>query len=174
LNGQLSSGSEERFVTLADRQLRPAFRLAGYLLGDASEAEEAVQDAIERAWKGWPRLRDEAQFGPWFDRILVNVCRDRGRRRGRLQPVEITDDLAIVPVDPFRRLLDRDEIGRALVALSADQRAVVVLRYWRDLSLEEISEYLDLPLGTVKSRLHYGLQAMRGAVTFAAVAEVSR
>jgi RNA polymerase sigma-70 factor, ECF subfamily len=165
--------SDDRFVQLADRQLRPAYRLAGYLLGDSSEAEDAVQDAIERAWRGWPKLRDETLFVSWFEKILVNVCRDRGRRR-RLDPISLGDDTRPGFGDPFRSLLDRDAIGRALMAMSPDQRAVVVLRFWRDLSLEEISSRLDLPLGTVKSRLHYGLEAMRGAMTFAAVAEASR
>jgi RNA polymerase sigma-70 factor (ECF subfamily) len=165
--------ADARFVDLADRQLRAAYRLAGYLLGDAAEAEDAVQDTIERAWKGWRRLRDERNFGPWFERILVNVCRDRGARRSRIRSAELTDGDALAG-DPFRALLDRDAIGRALATLPTDQRAVVVLRYWRDLSLEEISDRLDLPLGTVKSRLHYALQAMRSSMRIAALAEVSR
>jgi RNA polymerase sigma-70 factor (ECF subfamily) len=173
LSAQLAPESNERFVSLADRQLRSAYRLAGYLLGDASEAEDAVGDAIERAWRAWPKLRDETLFEAWFNRILVNVCRDRASRRGRVQSIELTDDLHVIHHDPFRRLLDRDAIGRALGALSMDQRVVVVLRYWRDMPLEEIANRLDVPLGTVKSRLHYGLEAMRGAMTCAAAAEAS-
>ena len=76
--------------------------------------------------------------------------------------------------DPFRSALDRDEVGRALQALPAEQRAVIVLRFWRDLPLEEIADRLALPLGTVKSRLHYGLRTMRGVIEPAALAEVSR
>ena len=162
-----------RFVRLADRRLRSAYRLAGYLLGDASEAEDAVQDAIERAWKGWPRLRDEALFETWFERILINICRDRWKGAKRNQSLDMCEEV-VSPADPFRRILDRDDIGRVLRAMSADQRAVLVLRYWRDLSLEEIAYRLDLPLGTVKSRLHYALEAMRGVMTTAAVAEVAR
>ena len=64
-------------------------------------------------------------------------------------------------MDRFGALLARDSVGRALGALTVDQRAVVVLRYWRDLSLEQIAERLGWPLGTVKSRLHYGLAALR-------------
>jgi RNA polymerase sigma-70 factor (ECF subfamily) len=64
-------------------------------------------------------------------------------------------------MDRFGALLARDSIGRALGSLTTDQRTVVVLRYWRDFSLEEIAERLGWPLGTVKSRLHYALAALR-------------
>jgi RNA polymerase sigma factor (sigma-70 family) len=174
LSEQAEPASAERFASLADRQLRPGYRLAGYLLGDAFEAEDAVQDAIERAWRAWPKMRDEALFEAWFQRILINVCRDRARRRGRIHSIELEADHHVSQLDPFRRLLDRDAIGRALAAMSVDQRAVVVLRFWRDMSLEEIANCLDVPLGTVKSRLHYGLEAMRGALGCAAAAEAVR
>jgi len=63
--------------------------------------------------------------------------------------------------DSFAAILARDSVGRALIALTPEQRTVVVLRFWRDLSLEEIAERLEWPLGTVKSRLHYALAALR-------------
>jgi RNA polymerase sigma factor (sigma-70 family) len=63
--------------------------------------------------------------------------------------------------DRFGALFARDAIGRAIAVLTVDQRTVVVLRYWRDLSLEQIAQRLGWPLGTVKSRLHYGLAALR-------------
>jgi RNA polymerase sigma-70 factor (ECF subfamily) len=76
-------GSNEVLAALCHRRARSAFRFAGYLLGDSVEAEDAVQDAVERAFRAWLRLRDEAKFDAWFDRILVNVCRDRARHRPR-------------------------------------------------------------------------------------------
>lgn len=163
-----------RFLRLADRELRPAYRLAGYLLGSADEAEDAVQEAIIRAWRGWPNLRDENRFAVWFEQIVANVCRDRGQRRSRLRALPLDAKMVVVARDPFRAALDRDEVGRALQALPADQRAVVVLRYWRDLPLEEIAERLAVPLGTVKSRLHYGLLAMRNVIEPAGIVEVSQ
>ncbi len=171
------AGGEEstaRFLRLADRQLRPAFRLAGYLLGSSDEAEDAVQEAILRAWRSWSNLRDEDRFGAWFEQIVANVCRDRGQRRSRLRAMPLDDEMSVFARDPFRTALDRDEVGRALQALPAEQRAVIVLRFWRDLPLEDIAERLALPLGTVKSRLHYGLRAMRGVIEPGALAEVSQ
>jgi RNA polymerase sigma-70 factor (ECF subfamily) len=82
--------------------------------------------------------------------------------------------MSVFARDPFRTALDRDEVGRALQTLPAEQRAVIVLRFWRDLPLEEIANRLALPLGTVKSRLHYGLRAMRGVIEPGALVEVSQ
>jgi RNA polymerase sigma-70 factor (ECF subfamily) len=166
--------STARFLSLADRQIRPAYRLAGYLLGSSDEAEDAVQDAILRAWRSWPNVRDESRFAAWFEQIVANVCRDRGQRRSRLRAMPLDDEMAAFTRDPFRVALDRDEVGRALQALPPEQRAVIVLRFWRDLPLEEIADRLALPLGTVKSRLHYGLRTMRGVIEPTVLAEVSR
>jgi RNA polymerase sigma-70 factor (ECF subfamily) len=152
-----------RFVRLTDAQLGRAFRLSGYLLGDAAEAEEATQEAILHAWRAWPKLRDAGRFGAWFDRIVVNVCRDRIRRRHGIRLVELSDEGASAP-DPFAAWLAQDTVGRALAHLPLDQRMVIVLRYWGDLSLDEIAYRLAIPLGTVKSRLHYALRALRTAI----------
>jgi RNA polymerase sigma-70 factor (ECF subfamily) len=149
------------FVQLTDRELGRAFRTAGYILGNAADAEEVTQDAMLKAWKAWPMLRDPGRFGPWFERILVNACLDRIRRRKGIRLVDLDTAPALHGADPFVAQLARDEVGRALATLPPEQRVVLVLRFWRDLSLQEIAERLRVPLGTVKSRLHYGMQAMR-------------
>jgi RNA polymerase sigma factor (sigma-70 family) len=150
------------FVRLVQSELPGAYRLAGYLLRDAAEAEDATQDALEKAWQAWPKLRDTDRFGAWFDRIVANVCNDRLRRR-RVRVLELDDEIAGVPHprDPFREALARDEVGRLVRLLPPDQQLVVGLRFWRDLSLEEIADRLALPLGTVKSRLHYAMRTLR-------------
>lgn len=160
------------FLRLADAELGRAFRTAGYILGNASDGEEATQDAILHAWQAWPTMRDVERFGPWFERILVNACVDRIRRRHgvRLIDLDLAPDLH--GADPFAAGLARDEVGRALAALPPDQRIVIVLRFWRDLSLQEIADRLGLPLGTVKSRLHYGMRAIRTTLEPAGLPEV--
>lgn len=151
------------FVRLVRPELPGAYRLAGFLLRDAVDAEDATQDALEKAWQAWPKLRETDRFGAWFDRIVVNVCRDRLRHRRGLRVLELDDEMAIPPHarDPFRDALARDEVGRLVRTLPPDQQVVVALRFWRDLPLEEIAQRLDLPLGTVKSRLHYAMRALR-------------
>lgn len=83
------------FVDQAERVLGDAYRLAGYLLGDATEAQDAVQDALTRSWQAWSTLRDQDRFEPWFDRILVNVCRDWLRKRRGVRIEELNDELAV-------------------------------------------------------------------------------
>jgi RNA polymerase sigma-70 factor (ECF subfamily) len=149
------------FVDQAERVLGDAYRLAGYLLGDATEAQDAVEDALTRSWQAWSTLRDQDRFEPWFDRILVNVCRDWLRKRRGVRIEELNDELAVYIDDPFKAAIARNEVASLMHILNPDQRVVVALRFWRDLSLQQIADLLDIPLGTVQSRLHYALRALR-------------
>jgi RNA polymerase sigma-70 factor, ECF subfamily len=152
------------FVRLAGRHLDSSFKLAGYLLGDAGEAEDAVQESLLRAWRAWSGLRDAESVGPWLNRIVVNVCRTRIQARRRVRVLALDDGLGTEAVDPFRAVLTRDAVGRALDRLTPEQRVVVVLRYWRDMPLESIAATLEVPLGTVKSRLHYAQRLLRAEI----------
>lgn len=165
----------DRFLRLASGELDRAYRLAGLVLGDQYEAEDATQDALLRAWRSAASLRDPAGFQAWFDRILVNVCRDRLRRRGRVRLITIDDALsASADRDPFRTIFDRDQVLRAMASLDDDHRIVIVLHYWADLTLEGVADRVGWPIGTVKSRLHRGLMTMRSRLNAATVAEVPR
>jgi RNA polymerase sigma-70 factor (ECF subfamily) len=155
-----SAALSAEFVRLIVRHLDDCYKLAGYLLGDGGEAEDAVQEALGRAWRAWPRMRDPGSVGPWLDRIVANVCKTRIRARQRVRSAVFDEDTEVVGADPFRSTLTRDAVGRALDRLSPEQRAVVVLRYWRDMPLDQIATRLDVPLGTVKSRLHYALRLL--------------
>ena len=154
-------GASRDYVRFARAEMTDAYRLAGYLLGDAHEAQDAVQDALVKAWRAWPSLRDPVAFGPWFDRIVVNVCRDRLRRHRTLRMVELDAAGEVESADPFVSMFAQDDVASAVSRLSPDHRTVIALRFWRDLTLEQVAATLDLPLGTVKSRLHYALRALR-------------
>ena len=150
-----------RFVALVSPGLDRAYRLGGLLLGSASEAEEAVQEALAIAWRSFASLRDVDRLDAWFDRILVNGCRDRLRRRKvvRFVPIEGAPEPAVA--DPFAVVLERDAVLRHLVVLDPDELAIVLLHYWADLRLEDVAVRLEIPVGTVKSRLHRALERMR-------------
>jgi RNA polymerase sigma-70 factor (ECF subfamily) len=169
--GADAPGRAAAFARLADARLGHAYRLAGVLLGSHSEAEDAVQDAAIRAWEQFRELRDQSRFDAWFDRILVNGCRDRLRRRARVRLVEVAVEgdgeaggrSVLGGHDPVARFPERDALRSALDSLTADQRTVIVLRYFADLSIEEIARRTGDRPGTVKSRLHYALAALRAS-----------
>ncbi len=162
------------FERLDEGQLVASYRLASVLLRDRIEAEDAVQDALLRAWHGWPRLRDPARFEAWFQRILVNGCHDRLRQRKHWARVAQLPERS--GPDEHGRSDERAALLQAIDSLPVDQRVVVVLRYFGDLPLEQIAERTGSRAGTVKSRLHHGLRALRAAYEAAGrpTAEVDR
>lgn len=155
----------ERLGRLARVELDRSFRLAGLILGNAADAEDAVGDALERAIRSIHGLRDDTQFPAWFDRIVVNACRDRLRRRRivRFVPMDEAGDHA-GNRDPFAAVLHADAATRAIDILPTDERVVVILRFWADLQVDAIATRLGVPAGTVKSRLHRALGRMRAEV----------
>jgi RNA polymerase sigma-70 factor (ECF subfamily) len=151
------------FLRLADHHLDAAYRLARAILRDSTEAQDATHDAFEQAWRKWSTLRDPARFEPWFDRILVNACRDRLRSAKR-QPTDISAEVAISSGDPYGQAHDRDVLANAIATLPPEHRIVVALRYYRDLPIESIAAQLGIPEGTVNSRLHYALKRLHAAI----------
>ncbi len=159
---------EAAFRHLCDRNLDGAYRLAGVILGDRVEAEDAVHDAAVAAWRSFASLRDLERFEPWFRRIVVNGCRDRLRARARHRVVDLGRELAErehpVVSDASAAAADRLAVEDALDALDPDHRIVVVLRFHTDLTVPAIAATLGIPEGTVKSRLHHALGRLRAAM----------
>jgi RNA polymerase sigma-70 factor, ECF subfamily len=154
----------EAFAVIDDARLLAGYRLATLILRDRAEAEDATQEAIARAWSCWGTLRDRTRFDAWFDRILVNVCRNRMRHTRTIRVVALDDAFDVPAADSHTAVAARLALEPAFARLSPEQRIIVVLRYWRDLSVDEIADRLQIPAGTVKSRLHYALKSLRAAI----------
>lgn len=150
------------FVRHLEVALDRSYALAAVILGDRGDAEEATHDAVCTAWRGIDGLRDPDRVEAWFTRIIVNACRDRLRRR-RVRPIamDLPPDLPATDAGPD--LATVDAVARAVADLSPDHRAVVVLRFWADLPIEEIAARTGERPGTVKSRLHYAVAHLRAA-----------
>lgn len=146
------------FTDLVDARLDESYRLARVILRSQVDAEDAVHDAFLSAWRQRRSLRDPARLDAWFGRIVVNACRDRLRHRRR-HPTEQLAGEHTAPASPGS-LEDRLAMGSAMRHLDADQVIVLVLRYYRDLSVPQIAALLGIPQGTVKSRLHHSLKAL--------------
>jgi RNA polymerase sigma-70 factor (ECF subfamily) len=153
------------FERFADERLDASYRLARLILRDEQEAEDATHDAFARAWRDLHRLRDADRMDAWFSRILANSCRDR-LRRGRIRRHEQLDPATghADAHDAHRQVEDRDAIDRAFADLNPDQRIAIVLRFYGDLPVEQVARTVGAPVGTVRSRLHYALRQLRGAL----------
>jgi RNA polymerase sigma-70 factor, ECF subfamily len=156
-------------AALIEAELDQAYRLATVILGSAIEAEDAVADAALAAWRSRGRLRDADRFDAWFGRILVNVCRDRLRSRRRHPVTELpAAEIAGRRTDPAPDFRDgvvaRDLLSRGFETLEPDERIVLVLRFWHDLTIDSIADRIGVPAGTVKSRLHHATTRLRSAL----------
>ena len=159
-------GDEEAFASLirmaGDRLMAVAFRI----LRDVDRAEDAVQQAIVTAWRELPALRDPDRFGGWLYRVLVNACYVEARRTRRWDAnVRLLDsDMVSTSPDALLSVEDRDELDRAFRRLPPEQRAAFVLHHYLGMRHAEIAETLDVPVGTVKSRIHYASATLRAAI----------
>ena len=156
-------GDRDAFAALAAGEIGRLYAVAHLIVGASEPARDAVQEAMIRAWQGLPSLRDPDRFDAWLHRLLVRSCyrQRRAERRGAGEARRLPEP--IVP-DAFGSLANRDEIERGFRRLSAEQRAALVLRFYLDLSIGEVAEALHVPEGTVKSRIHRALGAMRAAL----------
>jgi RNA polymerase sigma-70 factor (ECF subfamily) len=157
--------SARSFEELVELRLDACYRLAAVLLGDRLEAEDATHDAILKAQRSWSTVRDQAAAPAWLDRIVVNECRDRLRRRRVARTIAAAERPDHDPAGPLDDAFsaERAALRDALAELGPDHRLVVVLRYLADLSIDAIATRTGTPPGTVKSRLHHALRLLRAA-----------
>ena len=159
-------GDHDAFAELAGAAISRLDATAWLMLRDADRATDAVQNALVRAWRDLPTLRDPDRFDAWLHRLLVNSCIDVIRRDRRQRfDVDIAD-LSDPPssADAVSGIADRDQLERGFSRLEPEERAVIVLHHYLDLPLPEVAATLGIPLGTTKSRLYRGLKAMRAAL----------
>jgi len=158
-------GDEQAFASLAVSVGNRLHAVAHRILRDTDLAEDATQQALLAIWRDLPQLRDLARFDAWSYRLLVRACYAEGRRARRWAP-----NLRLLSVDEpsagegLSSVIDRDQLERGFRRLSIEHRAVVVLHHYLEMSTEEVAQTLGVPLGTVRSRLHYAMRALRSAL----------
>src|SRR3954454_4465617 len=150
------AGDEEAFASLAraagDRLLAIAYRV----LRDLGLAEDAAQQPLVLAGRELPSLRDVDRFDAWLRRLLVHACYREARRRRRWAA-----NVHVLPIegpalpDTTLSIVARDQLDRGFRRLPPEQRAIFVYHHYLGLTLAEVADELGVPLGTVKSRLHY-------------------
>ena len=168
---QAQAGDHAAFEMLATAAYERLYGIAYRILRNREAAEDATQDALVRCWRDLRGLREADRFEAWLHRLVVNACRDL-TRRGRRRPQETYGAPidARAAGDAYRQIADHDELERAFTSLPADQRIALVLTHYVGYSAPEVARILDVPTGTVYSRLHYGARAMREALAGSAAA----
>jgi RNA polymerase sigma-70 factor (ECF subfamily) len=170
---QARRGDSAAFVALIEERQAAMTRVAMAILGNRTDAEDALQDGLTALWRQLPRLRDSSRFDAWADRILVHACLlvlRRRRRRGVREipaPTGAAPEVAPAVADPTSiedTSVDRDAFRRAFETLDGDARALIVLRHLEDRSIPEIAAILRIPEGTVKSRLFTARRALETAL----------
>jgi RNA polymerase sigma-70 factor (ECF subfamily) len=158
-------GDREAFGLIAASLSTRFLAVARRIVRDIDLAEDASQRALVAIWRDLPQLRDPARFDAWSYRLLIRACYAEGRRSREWSP-----NLRILPADEpvgsdlFDAILHRDQLETAIRRLSVNHRTVLVLHHYADIPLDRVAEILEIPIGTVYSRLHHAMRAMRAAL----------
>jgi RNA polymerase sigma-70 factor (ECF subfamily) len=158
-------GDHDAFTALARDAIARLDAAARLVLRDADLSRDAVQDALLRAWRGLPGLRDPGRFDAWLYRLTMHACLDLARRRQRRSiEVELYQIAGPSPSDIAGDVADRDLLDGAMSRLTPNARAVIVLHYYLGMPLPEVANALEIPVGTAKSRLNRALERMRSTI----------
>ena len=161
-------GDQAAFATLVERHESRIYNVCLRILGNREDARDATQDSFLTALRKLGQFRGDAAFTTWLHRVAVNACYDSLRKRKRQPMLRLatTEDRDLVPElgppvpDPADRVAGEVDVARALAGIPEDYRIALVLADVQDLPYEEIARVLDIPLGTVKSRVHRGRVAL--------------
>jgi RNA polymerase sigma-70 factor (ECF subfamily) len=171
---QVLKGDQSAYEEIVEIYKDKVFQLCYRILGNRHEAEDMAQEAFIRAYVNISSFNIDLKFSTWLYRIATNLCIDRIRKKkpdyyldaevsgtdGLTMYSQIASD-TILPEDEIESLELQETIQREITKLPEKYRSVIVLKYIEELSLNEISEILDIPLGTVKTRIHRGREALR-------------
>ncbi|MCD9025689.1 RNA polymerase sigma factor SigW [Cohnella silvisoli] len=167
-------GDQRAFAEIVDLYKDKLYHLAYRMTGNRQEAEDVVQEAFLRVYKNLDRYDENQKFSTWIYRIATNLSIDRLRKRRAIYSLDAEssdheglDGYAMLPSDdrtPESELLLSETqrlIHEAIATLPVKYKSVMILRYLQDLSLQEISDVLDMPVTTVKTRVHRGREFLR-------------
>lgn len=158
----LVSGEADACPAAFEAMQRELYWTALSILGNREDAADATQEALTQIWRYAARLREPDLFAVWRKRITVNACRRLMKTRGRSVAIDPQERILEGRVEGAFDEIEGQEVLSALVAsLKPYEREVVVLRFMHDMSLADIGDALDLPVGTVKSRLSRALSSLR-------------
>jgi RNA polymerase sigma-70 factor, ECF subfamily len=159
-----AQGGDEVAFALITRAVNARFKQVAFrILRDRHLAEDAMQQALVEIWRKLPTLRDPERFDGWSYRFLVHACYREGKRF-RDSYRELPGERELVHPDGTAAVNDRDQLERGFRRLSLDHRAVVVMHYYMDLTIEDTAAALGISTGTAKSRLNRAMAKLKIAL----------
>lgn len=154
-------GDREAFRCLFEAHKDRVYSMAVYTLGgDQAAAEDVTQEVFLRVFTHIGQFREEADFATWLYRMVANACIDEQRKRRRWVPLDAVPEQATTSYETETETETRDAVQAALAELSPELRSAVLLKYFEELSYDEMAEALGCPKGTIASRLHRGLKLL--------------
>lgn len=158
-------GDHDAFADLVRHSIGRQDALARVVLRDPELARDAVQEALVRAWRDLPGLRDPQRFEAWLYRLTLRACVDEARKRRR-HVIQVSLSPLIEPAiaDPTDAVADRDVLEEAFAALDPDHRALILLHVHLGVPVPDAAAALGIPLGTAKSRINRALAQMRRTI----------
>ena len=165
---RIQEGESGMFEVLVRRHQKTIFNLLYRMLGDYDDAAEVSQEVFLSAYRSIARFRGDANFSTWLYRIALNHASTRRRNLSKWQqktvPIETAESASERDMDPAESLEQRevqDQVQRALKELEPDDAAIILLKDLQDVPYEEVARVLEVPMGTVKSRLHRARKALK-------------
>lgn len=158
---QWFSKKQSSFEDMASRAEKQVYRTCLHMMGNAADAEDCAQETMLKAYRAFDSFRGDASFATWITRIAINVCKDALRKRREVVSLEaLREEKGFDPPDgqksAYTRLEEKERLHllrQGLLQMPSEARQLIVLRDFRNLSYEEIAQTLQLPIGTVKSRI---------------------
>jgi RNA polymerase sigma-70 factor (ECF subfamily) len=160
LVGAACAGDRDAFGRLVRPYLAQAVGAATLITANDADGADAVQDALLVAWQRLAQLRNPELFPAWFRSIVLRAALRTTRRAHRIVELHLE---VMAPPDQLDRALDLRTLRRALVRLDTKDRVLLTLHHYWELPVAETARLLDVPEGTVKSRVHYALNRLRAA-----------
>ena len=154
--GLVKEISKEEFVKLIDENKLSMYKLAKSILKNDSQAEDALSESILKAYKNKDKIKDVNNFKPWIMKILANECYNLIRKNKRFELIDNLESLNLIHMDK-----SSNNLKEIVEKLNKEYSSVIVLYYYEDMSIKQISDILNIPEGTVKSRLSRAKSKLR-------------
>jgi len=159
---QVKRGKKEAYQTIVERYMKRAYYIALGFVRNPQDALDISQEAFIKAFRRIKSFDIERPFFPWFYKLIKNFCLDHLKRRSRIQEVPLDEGRILKEEHEDREM--KEVLWKGIESLPVEQREVIILRYFQQLSYQEISEVTGKPVGTVMSSLFYAKKKLKEVI----------